>query len=409
MAQRLNIAVYHNLHSGGAKRTLYEEVRRLTERHHLDLYSLSGADNDFCDARPYVNKVQVYDFEPSPVFHSPFGRLNQGLRLVDLVRLRRLAQRTAADIDAGGYDVVLVHPCQYTQSPLVLQFLRTPTVYYCHEPLRKLYESPLPRPYRKQSLGLWLLDAVDPLLRAYRLALRRMDWANLRSATQVLVNSRFTRENVRRIYGVDATVCPHGIGTDVFRPLGLSCDGTVLSVGALTPNKGFDFIIEGLACVPEERRPCLVIISNYAEPQEQAYLEGLATAQGVRVTFRTGVDDEELVKAYNRAALVAYTPVCEPLGLVPLEAMACGIPVVGVREGGVPETVQHGETGLLVERRPMALAQALQSLLDDQALCQRLGERGRKYVCEMWKWPYAVDVLEQHLYAVARTFPDRES
>jgi phosphatidylinositol alpha-1,6-mannosyltransferase len=68
----------------------------------------------------------------------------------------------------------------------------------------------------------------------------------------------------------------------------------------------------------------------------------------------------------------------------------------------VPETVQHGETGLLVERRPMALAQALRSLLDDQALCQRLGERGRKYVCEMWKWSHAVDVLEQHLYAVER-------
>ncbi|MDH4135773.1 MAG: glycosyltransferase, partial [Anaerolineae bacterium] len=211
MAQRLNVAVYHSLHSGGAKRTLYEEVRRLTERHHLDMYTLSSADNEFCDARPHMNKVHVYDFEPSPVFHSPFGRLNQGLRLVDLVRLRRLARRIAADIDAGGYNVVLVHPCQYTQSPLVLQFLHTPTVYYCQEPLRKLYESPLPRPYRRRSFGLRLLDAVDPLLRVYRLALRRADWASLHSATRVLVSSRFTQENVRRIYGVDAVVCSHGI------------------------------------------------------------------------------------------------------------------------------------------------------------------------------------------------------
>ena len=401
MAKSLRVAVYHNLHSGGAERTLCEEVRRLAERHYLDLYTLSGTDNEFCDVRPYVNEAHVYGFAPGPVFHSPFGRLNQGVRLIDLARLRRLALHIAADIDTGGYDVVLAHPCQYTQSPLVLQFLHTPTVYYCHEPLRKLYESPPGRPYGRRSVGLRLLDAVDPLLRAYRLALRRADWASLRSATRVLVNSRFTQENVRCIYGVDAAVCSHGIDTDVFRPLGLPRDGTVLSVGALTANKGFDFIIEGLAHVPEERRPSLVIISNYAESQERAYLEGLAAARGVGVTFRTGVSDGELVEAYNRAALVAYAPVREPLGLVPLEAMACGTPVVGVREGGVPETVRHGETGLLVERGPAALAQALRSLLDDQALARRFGEQGRRHVCEMWEWSQAVDALEQHLYAVA--------
>jgi len=394
----LRIAIFHNLHSGGAKRTLYEEARRLAERHHLNLYTLSSADSDFCDVRPYMHEINIYDFEPGPMFSSPFGRLNRGVRTLDLLRLKRLARRIAADIDASGYDVVFVHPSQYTQSPLVLQFLHTPTVYYCHEPLRRLYEPPVPRPYRKQSLGLRMLDTVDPLLRAYRLALRRADWASLRSATRVLTNSRFTRENVIRNYGVDAVVCSLGIDTDAFRPLGLPHDGTVLSVGALTSNKGFDFIIEGLARISKEQRPSLVIISNYAEPRERAYLEGLAAEQDVAVTFRVGADDEELVEAYNRAALVVYAPVREPLGLVPLEAMACGTPVVGVREGGVAETVQHGETGLLVERRPEALAQALQRLLDNRPLARRLGEQGRQHVCEMWGWSRAVDLLEQHLY-----------
>ena len=62
------------------------------------------------------------------------------------------------------------------------------------------------------------------------------------------------------------------------------------------------------------------------------------------------ITDEELVILYNKAKLVVYTPYMEPFGLVPLEAMSCGTPVVGVNEGGVMETVLNGKTGILVER-----------------------------------------------------------
>ncbi|MBC7251742.1 MAG: glycosyltransferase family 4 protein [Anaerolineae bacterium] len=409
MDGQLGIAVYHNLHSGGAKRTLYEEVRRLAERHRLDLYTLSSADNDFCDVRSYVNNIHVYDFELGPVFHSPFGRLNQGVRLVDLTRLHRLAQRIAADIDAGGYDVVLVHPCQYTQCPLVLQYLRTPTVYYCHEPLRKLYEPPVRRPYEhgQRSFLRRVLDRIDVLAGFYRVVLRCADQASLRSASRVLVNSRFTQINVRRIYDVEARVCPHGVDTEVFRPMGLSRDGTVLSVGALTPNKGFDFVIEGLGCIPASQRPRLIIVSNYAEPRERAFLERLAAERGVTVEFKVNVDDEALVQMYNRAALVAYAPIREPLGLVPLEAMSCGTPVVGVREGGVAETVVHNEGGLLTEREPSAFARAMQTLLSEPGLASQQGQRGRQYVLAHWTWDKAVRELETHLAATATGYTGR--
>lgn len=401
--RELRIALFHNLHSGGAKRTLYEEARRLTERHHLYLYTLSSADQVFCDICPYVEEVHVYNFEPGALFRSPFGRLNQGVRLFDLIHLNRLARHVATDIDAGGYDVVLVHPCQYTQSPPVLRYLRTPTGYYCHEPLRELYETPPPRPYKRRSAARAALDAIDPLLSAYRLLLRHLDRVSLRSATLVLTNSRFTRENVRRFYGVEATVCSHGIDTTAFHPLGLPRDGFVLSVGALTPNKGFDTIIAGLGRVPKEQRPSLMIISNYAEAQERAYLEELARAGEVDLSFQAGVGDEALVDAYNRAAMVAYAPVREPLGLVPLEAMACGTPVVGVKEGGVAETVQHGETGILTERDAEAFAQAFLKLLADEALAHRFGLQGREYVCKAWDWDKAVETLEQHLHRIAGT------
>jgi len=393
----VRIAVYHNLHSGGALRTLSEQVRRLSARHDLTLFTLTTATPVEVDGVP----VRAFPFRPGPELRRPFGRLNRAARAADLVRLMRVNRRMAHAIDAEGFDVVLVHPCQLSQAPPLLRYLRTPSVYYCHEPLRRLYEPSVPRPYLHGSPLRGVVDRLDPALRFYRTLLRRIDREATRAATRVLVNSAYTQANVRRIYGVEAHVCRHGIDADRFRPLGLARDGFVLSVGALTPYKGFDLLVEGLARLPEAVRPPLRLICNYAEPQERAYLEGLAADRGVDLGIRVGVEDGELVAAYNRAALVAYTPHREPLGLVPLEAMACATPVVGVDEGGVRETVLHGRTGLRVPRDPRALAEAIGDLLECSERARMMGQAGRRWVVEAWDWEGAVQDLLRHLGAVA--------
>jgi glycosyltransferase involved in cell wall biosynthesis len=394
MIDQLNIAIYHSLHSGGARRTLYEQVRRLAEHHRLELYSLSSANQGFGDVRCYVEASHIYDFEPGRLFGSPFGRLNQGVRIADLFRLRQIAQRVAHDIDARGYDVVLVHPCRYTQGPWLLHFLQMPSVYYCHEPLRMVYETPQVRPYAARETWRRMLDRLDLLDTLYRRLLRWVDRFATRRADMVVVNSRFTQVAVAHTYGVDAVVCYHGVDTDAFQPLGLKREGFVLSVGALTPLKGFDFIIEGLGLLPAEERPLLALVSNYQEPIERRYLEQLAAQRGVEVRYYTMVDDRTLINLYNRASLTIYTPVREPFGLVPLESMACGTPVIGVDEGGVPESVIHGQTGLLVKRRPQELAEAIITLLKDPERSAHYGKAGRAHVLRNWDWHWAIDGLE---------------
>jgi len=402
----LKVAVYHCLHSGGAKRTLVEQAKRMASRHQLDLYSLSSADNDFCDVRSYVKESHIYRFEPLPLFRSPFGRLNQLVRLIDLIRLQRVEKRIAVDIDGEGYDIALVHPSYYTQSPLVLKFLATPSVYYCHEPLRKFYEAPIARPYGKKSWTRRILDGVDVPNWIYRTTLRRLDDASLNSACRVLTNSCFSQDNIRRTYGVKAEVCYHGVDVDLFRPLALSKDKMVLSVGALIPTKGFDFVIESLGRIPPEQRPKLFIVSNYQESREQIYLNRLAGLEGVEVLFCTMVEDERLVKLYNSAVMTVYASVREPFGLVPLESMACGTPVVAVGEGGVRESVVHEQTGLLTDRDLGQFAVAIRTLCENEELAKRYGEQAREYVLEKWSWEKAVQQLEEHLVQVANHSPD---
>ena len=82
----------------------------------------------------------------------------------------------------------------------------------------------------------------------------------------------------------------------------------------------------------------------------------------------------------NRAMLMIYTPRLEPFGFAPLEANACGTPVLAVAEGGVRETIVDGVNGLLVDDDPRAMADAVTRLSNDREYARRLGQAGRKQV-----------------------------
>lgn len=396
----MKIAVYHNLPSGGAKRAVYETLRRLAQKHTIDIFTTRSADLAFCDLRPFANKYQIYDFQASRLFHSPFGRLNQLLRWRDLGRIEQLCHKIAGDIDRGGYDVCYIHPCMWTQAPAVIQFLRTPSVYHMHEPNRGLYEPEIARPYEKSQLRS-KLDRFDPLIGLYRGKLRQVDADNTRRAAVLLSNSKFTAANILRIYQKTAQVAYFGIDTTTFVPLGLPRENFVLSVGALRPNKGFDFLIQALGQIPAERRPPLRLVGNTDHPDEHPFLQGLADQAGVELTIETMVPETELVRRYSQAALFAYAPNLEPFGLAPLEALACGTPVVSVAEGGMLETIQDGQNGLLVQREPVKFARAIQSLIEDPARRDELGAAGARYVKETWGWEKAVQGIENYLISAS--------
>ena len=399
----MRIAIFHDLMSGGAKRTLMESTRRLAQRHEIDAYTLSCSEHAFADIRPYVRDHHVYPFEALPLLRSPFGRLNQAVRCADLLRLGSLARRIARDIDAGGYDVVFVHPCQFEQGSSVLRHLRTPSVYYCQEPRRVLYETMPARPYDDAvSARRRLLNRLDPLPAAYQGLLRRTDRENTRRASCVLVNSGFMAQTVSRIYGVTPHVSYHGVDVEQFQPAGRARENFVLSVGSLTPLKGFDFLVHGMAAYSGPDRPALLIASNFQNPPERAYLEALARDLGVELILRGNVSDGELVDLYNRARCVVYSPIREPFGLVPLESMACATPVVTVAEGGTSESVVDGHTGRLVPREARAFAAALRETIGDPQRARVLGENGRAHVLARWTWDRAVATLEGHLQRAAR-------
>lgn len=393
----LKIALYHNLPSGGAKRTLFDQVKRLCQNHSIDVYTLSCSEHRYADLRPYVRNYFVFPFEPLPLFRRPFGRVNQLIRLINLMRLKRLNQTVAQMINSKEYDVVYVQPCQFLNSPPLLRYLIKPSVFYCHETLRIVYDPPIPSRPTFRNFAQKTLDKLDPLPRIYLKYLANEDLLNLRSATRVIVNSKYSQQEFLRVYQVFPSICYHGVDTSVFRPLQLERQRYVLSVGALRANKGFDFILQSLSLIPPEQRPTFILVTNHQDPLEWSYLSQLAQQSNVNFELRVLVSDEELVSLYNRALATLYTPINEPFGLVPLESMACGTPVIGVAEGGVKETVLDGFNGVLSERNPTTFSQKILSLVTDLDYIDTLGRQGHDHVLKNWSLENAILRLEKQL------------
>lgn len=391
----MKIAIYHNLPSGGGKRALFEIVKHLAGSHELEAYTTSSAEHNFCDIRPYVASYNIYPFKPLLLLQSPLGRVNAALRTIDLYRLDALQRSIAKAIDEKNYDLVFVHNCRFSQAPGLIRHVKTKSVYYCQEPPRGLIEPQVARPYFHRSPIRRVIDIIDPLPKIYRRTMLNFDHLSALDATKVLVNSYYSREVFYRVYGHFATTCYLGIDFEKFHPLGLMRQPFVFSVGALRPNKGFDFLITSLALISPERRPALVIASNAVNTPEKAYLEELADQNGVQLEIRVMITDDQLVQLYNQALLTLYAPIMEPFGFVPLESMACKTPVIGVNEAGIRETINNNVTGMLVEREPLAMAEAIANLLSSPTKLESMGSDGRDNILNRWRWEYCSERINE--------------
>ena len=168
----------------------------------------------------------------------------------------------------------------------------------------------------------------------------------------------------------------------------------ILSVGRLVPRKGVDIVIDALAMLVKRGVDAELVVlggsggDSGADP-EIVRLTKSAQASGVadRVRFTGQVDQAELPRWYRSADVVACTPWYEPFGIVPLESMGCGVPVVAAAVGGLRDTVVDGRTGILVPPFDAdATAAAIGELLDDPARRTQYGRAGRERVRTMYTW-----------------------
>jgi glycosyltransferase involved in cell wall biosynthesis len=412
----VQVAVWHNLPSGGGKRALYDHVRGLAARgHRIEAWCPSSADTGFLPLAEFVPEHVVPFTWAGSRPNNALTRLVSDYRDMDsrIRAMDEVCRACAEQINAGGFDVLFANACQFFRVTPIARYVRIPKILYLQEPYRWLYEAmpqlpwaALPPPAgRRPSASYWKRVARD-LVRVQALRVQvREELANAKAFDTILVNSLFSRESVLRAYGLDAKVCYLGVDTDHFVSRAQPREEFLVGVGAFVPEKNIPFVIEAVARVPEPR-PSLVWIGNVGSAPYVEELRQLASSLGVTFEPRVRIDDTELLDLLNRARIMVYAPRLEPFGYAPLEASACELPVVGVAEGGLRETVIDGENGLLVEHAPEALAQAIVRLRSDESYARRLGNNGRQLAVERWRLDGAIDRLEARLLAAVHNPPD---
>lgn len=404
--KKLRIAVWHNLPSGGGKRQLYNHIKGLVQRgHYVESWCPDSADQKYLPLGDLVKEhVLPLDKKNSAFHHS--------VRPVSVVKellgtMERHCQSCAEEINRGGFDVVYANACLYLRTSPIAGFVKVPSAIYLGEPYRWFYEAMPELP--------WIapLSSFDGNLslasvREYLEKLRRLNGIRLQARAEleytkkfdlVLVNSEYSRETILRTYNLESKVCYLGIDTDHYRPTGEARGDFVVGLGTIYYGKGVDRAIKAISTIDAACRPDLVWIGNGASEADLKGYRLMAQELGVSFHPKVHITDQEVVGLLSRARAMVYVSRLEPFGLAPLEANACGTPVVGIAEGGVRETIRNGENGFLSpDDDPQVIGGLIKKFIDDPEMTETMGGRAREYVKTIWNMKTCTDNVESFFY-----------
>lgn len=356
----MKIAIFHELHQGGARRAVNEIAQVLKKNNDVDLYLVDKEEDK--NEKTFFSKIFFYKFIPKK-WSGGNWKVKLYKDTVELYQLYKLHKKIAQEIDEKEYDVVFIHPSQFTQAPFLLRFLKTRKVYYCEEPLRIAYESTF-KIAAKLNPGKKSYELLNRWIRKY------IDKRNISCADIVIANSKHTQGNIKQAYGLKSVVGYLGVNEKIFYPRQLKKDIDVLFIGSQEEIDGYGLFVHTIASM--KKKP---IVKTHIPGKDWI------------------ANDEEFSKLYARSKIVLALSYNEPFGLIPLEAMACGVPVIAMSEGGYKETVVNNKTGYLVSRDAQSLSEKISFLLSHEKERSEMGKNARSHILKHWTWEKRVGEL----------------
>lgn len=353
----MKIAIFHELDFGGARRVVSEFSKRLNEFFEVDFYYVDEKEDR--NINKYVKRVYYYPFY-SRAWKGRDWRVRLYKDTIELVKLYKLHKKIALDIKLKKYDYIFVHPSKFTQAPFLLRFLKNKCIYFCQEPLRIVYDD-----------NLSDISGIKFPKNIYEFVIRKIrkwiDKENFKNAAIVLANSNYSKKFIEKSYDEPAKVCCLGVDIDFFKPSGIAKTIDVLFIG--NNDDTYNLLNDALALF-KTNKPNFYTIFR----------------QNKKINF----SDEEFLKIYNKSKVLVALNRNEPFGLIPLEAMSCGVPVIAVDEGGYRESVINNKTGFLIPRDSKELYKKINIIISDDKLRQGMGKNARENILKNWTWDKSV-------------------
>lgn len=235
--------------------------------------------------------------------------------------------------DFKDFDLVISSTNTYFAKS-VISGPKTLHVCYCHTPPRYLYGYPTARDWRKYFIGRIVGETANFFL-------RMADFAASQRVDYFIANSQEVKRRIEKFYRRDATVIYPPVETEKFKPKNSANNSQnyYLCVSRLARAKRIDLAIQAANKLGFR-------LKVVGDGRERKNLEKIA---GKTVEFFGEVSDKELIYAYQNCKAVIFPAEDEDFGLVPVEAQACGKPVIALKSGGVAESVINGKTGVFFE------------------------------------------------------------
>jgi len=251
-------------------------------------------------------------------------------------------------LDLRDYDLVL--SSSHAVAKGCLTTAEQLHITYVHTPIRYAWDM-----YHEYMSGQKGLFGIKPMiLRAVLHYMRIWDRGTADRPDFYIANSGFVANRIQKTYRSPAKV--------IFPPVDVASftvteknDDFFLAAGRLVPYKRFDLVVQAMQQLPNEK---LIVIGDGSE------MERLRSLAGPNVELM-GYQSDEVLRDYMQRAKAFVFAAVEDFGIMPVEAQACGTPVIGINRGGVAETVQHLKTGVLFQSQNVdSVAEAMQTIAD---------------------------------------------
>ncbi len=328
----MKIAFFHNLPGGGSVTVMDAWYKHLSKKYKVDVYSIRGRDMNNWVKLLFRHKCHEITLDP----WKGFILYNLWIFIV----LRKHHKQLAETIDKCNYDLVIVHHDIFTKSPYLLRYLKTKKIYVLHEPPREFYE-------KRQYHTYGFKQQLSNFLRYY---LKYIDLKNTTSSDVIIANSKYSYQVIKKIYKRESQIVYPWIDRTVFNTSSRRPRKNIISVGGLSITKGHDFVLKSL--LPLLREYTLIIVGD-GSVEDYDRLSKLVP-KNIKIIFLTKhIRTTEMVRLIRKCKICCIGAYFEPFGLSAIEAQSCGVPVICVNEGGVPETIINGKSGEICSRNPV--------------------------------------------------------
>lgn len=283
---------------------------------------------------------------------------------------------------------VNVFPSNWIFFPFKFFFSKNKIYWFCPEPSAFVQDKKWINAI-DNSLKKNIAKLLNPIF-------KKIDFYLAQIPDQIFANSFYSQKNIIKTYHRNSTVIYPGVDISIFTPIPFSKkENYILTVSRLTKFKNINILIKAFSKLPKNNFR-LKIVGN---GEELNNLKKLSQKLKIdhQIDFLTNISDSEIISVFQKAKLFVLCSKNEPFGIVPIEAMSCGTPVIADNSGGPMETVKNNQTGILIDCNVNNLSNTIKYLLDNQNQLEIMSESSSKWIKNSFTWKNSINHLLSYL------------